>query len=827
MATSIFELVGRISIDGMNKMEKAIAGIDAKLKAAENGFKSFGEKAEAAGEKLAGFGEGVSKYLGLPIAGIGTAAAGVAIQWDSAAAQMANSLGLTTEQAEGFTETAKRIWSEGFGSTEEVIDAISQVGVNLSNLPAEDLERITTLTIAFNKSFGTDSAESTRTMNTLMANFGITAEEALDLMTYGMQNGANISGDLLDVLNEYGTQFANMGFSSEEFMDMLVRGSQAGIFSMDKLGDSVKESFLKISEGGDEQADWLKKMGLNTKQVMNDIAAGGDKSNAAFMSVMAGIAAIPNEADRTRAAIALLGTPIEDLGPQYATFFSETSEGLEGVEGGAQRTADNMEQTFGQRFQSTLNKTMLALEPLGNILLDLAEEYLPKIEAKVEQLSNWFGSLSAENRKWIVILGLAAVAAGPLLVVFGNLIRVFGFFGKGMGNLIGLFVKNEKGVSKAGNVFRGFGNIVRSTGNVLKSIGTGAVNVFKGSLNLLTTVFTKVGAAARLLGSGALTVLRGAFSFITSAGRTLISVGIRIASFLGNVIPMAARVLGTALRFLALTPMGLIITAVTAAIAIGIALYKNWDTVKVYLTAAWTVIKNAFQTGTRAAISFVTNLYSGAVAKFNSLRSTASTVFNNIKTAITSRIREAVSTGLSFVSNLVSGAREKFNTVFSTAKSIFGKVKSAITKPIEEAKTTVSGIIDNIIGFFDNLKGKFKFPKIDIPIPKISLTTATKNVLGKDITYPTGFDVDWYDQGGIFNKPSIIGVGERRPEFVGALDDLRQIVREEAGSGTGSISVEIPVILDGREIARVTAPHLERERQFIERQDARNRGRRL
>ena len=827
MATSIFELVGRISIDGVNKMEKAIAGIDAKLKKAESGFKSFGEKADKAGEKLAGFGEGVSKFLGLPIAAVGGAAAGVAMQWDSAAAQMANSLGLTTEQAEGFTETAKKIWSEGFGSTEEVIDAISQVGVNLSNLPAEDLERITTLTIAFNKSFGTDSAESTRTMNTLMANFGITAEEALDLMTYGMQNGANISGDLLDVLNEYGTQFANMGFSSEEFMDMLVRGSQAGIFSMDKLGDSVKESFLKISEGGDDQEKWLKKMGLNTKQVMNDIAAGGDKSNAAFMSVMAGIAAIPNEADRTRAAIALLGTPIEDLGPQYATFFSETSEGLEGVEGGAQRTADNMEQTFGQRLQATLNKAALALEPLGNILLDLAEEYLPKIEKKVEQLSNWFGSLSEQQRKWIVILGLAAVAAGPLLVVFGNLIRVFGFFSKGMGNFIGLFVRNADGVSKAGNAFRMFGNVIRGTGNVIKSIGTGAVNVFKGSLNLLTTVFTKVGSAARLLGSGAMTVLRGAFSFVTSAGRTLISVGLRIASFLGNVIPMAARVLGTALRFLALTPMGLVITAVTAAIAIGIALYKNWDTVKVYLMAAWTVIKNAFQTGTRAAISFVTNLYSGAVAKFNSLRSTVSTVFTNIKTAITSKVREAVTTGLSFVSNLVSGAREKFNTVFSTAKSIFGKVKDAITKPIEEAKTTVSGIIDSIIGFFDNLKGKFKFPKIDIPIPKIELETATKTVLGKDITYPTGFGVEWYDKGGIFNSPSIIGVGEKRPEFVGALDDLRQIVREEAGSRTGSISVEIPVILDGREIARVTAPHLERERQFIERQDARNRGRRL
>ena len=41
--------------------------------------------------------------------------------------------------------------------------------------------------------------------------------------------------------------------------------------------------------------------------------------------------------------------------------------------------------------------------------------------------------------------------------------------------------------------------------------------------------------------------------------------------------------------------------------------------------------------------------------------------------------------------------------------------------------------------------------------------------------------MSWYDKGGIFDSPTVIGVGEKRPEFVGALDDLRDIVREESG----------------------------------------------
>ena len=49
--------------------------------------------------------------------------------------------------------------------------------------------------------------------------------------------------------------------------------------------------------------------------------------------------------------------------------------------------------------------------------------------------------------------------------------------------------------------------------------------------------------------------------------------------------------------------------------------------------------------------------------------------------------------------------------------------------------------------------------------------------------------VRWYDKGGIFSNPTVIGVGEKRPEFVGALDDLREIVREETNTANVTINV--------------------------------------
>ena len=108
----------------------------------------------------------------------------------------------------------------------------------------------------------------------------------------------------------------------------------------------------------------------------------------------------------------------------------------------------------------------------------------------------------------------------------------------------------------------------------------------------------------------------------------------------------------------------------------------------------------------------------------------------------------------------------------------WNKVKESITKPIEKAKETVKGILDKIKGFFPisigNIMSHIKLPHFK---------WHTKDVLGK-IKIPVFDGIDWYDKGGIFNDPAVIGVGEKRPEFVGALDDLRKIVREESRGRT-------------------------------------------
>ena len=91
---------------------------------------------------------------------------------------------------------------------------------------------------------------------------------------------------------------------------------------------------------------------------------------------------------------------------------------------------------------------------------------------------------------------------------------------------------------------------------------------------------------------------------------------------------------------------------------------------------------------------------------------------------------------------------------------------------MEAAKDTISKIVEKIKGFFSKMK--LSIPKISLPkMPKFALSWSTKTVFGKEIKYPSGIDVSWHKDGGIFTSPTLLhGVGEAGAEAVLPLDML-------------------------------------------------------
>lgn len=196
-----------------------------------------------------------------------------------------------------------------------------------TGLTGDALEEATDAALVLNNVLGYEVSESSRTAGALMKNFGVSAQEAYNLIAIGAQNGADKNGDLLDVLNEYSAQYSALGLSAEEFVSSLVDGAEAGVFSVDKVGDAVKEFNIRAKDGSDTTAEAFELLGMNADVMSEKFAAGGDTARTAFFEVVNALESMDDPMAKNAAAVGLFGTQYEDL---EATVLPV----LAGIEGG-------------------------------------------------------------------------------------------------------------------------------------------------------------------------------------------------------------------------------------------------------------------------------------------------------------------------------------------------------------------------------------------------------------------------------------------------------------------------------------------------------------
>ena len=160
--------------------------------------------------------------------------------------------------------------------------------------------------------------------------------------------------------------------------------------------------------------------------------------------------------------------------------------------------------------------------------------------------------------------------------------------------------------------------------------------------------------------------------------------------------------------------------------------------------------------------------------------------------------------------NILSGlARGLGGGALGLIRSAMARIKSALEEPIQNAKDTINGVIEGIKGFFPLSIGNI-FSNFNLPHIHVSGGSPPFGIAGKG-SLPS-FSVDWYEkameQPYMFNRPSLIGVGEAGDEMVYGRRALMEDIRQASG---GARNVTVNVTVNGADSPEDWANRLVRE----------------
>ena len=388
--------------------------------------------------------------------------------------------GASDAQMGKYKQVMEDVYNNNYGdSMRDVSDAMATVIQVMGEMDDSSLRRTTENAMALDDVFDMDVKESIRAANTLMDQFGISSDEAFNLIVQGAQNGLNQNDDLLDTINEYSVQFKTAGYDADDMFNMLANGAGTGTWSIDKLGDAVKEYNIRWKDGTAQTA--LERLGFNADDMAAKMETGGQTSGQAMQQVIAALMGVEDEQERYKLGQELMGTMWEDLGEKTVTSLmntngeiSKTTDAMNNVKTTAYDDIASDVSTLGRTLQSDLIAPVVNVATPGiKNFLGFIQNNLPIIEPLLVGLAATIGT---------VAVAVAGIKIAGLIQSFGSLASVLAVIGGPVTLVIAVVAGLAAGLAVAYNKSETFRNVVNGAFNAVKSVVTGAVNGIVGGI---------------------------------------------------------------------------------------------------------------------------------------------------------------------------------------------------------------------------------------------------------------------------------------------------------------------------------------------------------
>lgn len=496
-----------------------------------------------------------------------------------------------------------------------------------------------------------DAIQFTSTVAKLMKTNGRN-DSAISSMMEGFNKSFQkgiVDTETLNKMLEQAPETANvlaksLGVSKSQLLDMASKGTmsvqQLKDAFMDASGEidaAFQNSNMSISDGlkniRNNWGLWLTQMN-STLGVTNAIARAMVKFSDTAMRVM----------NRVRNAVVWLGDKLG--GTDKVLKLIAISAGALFIAFNFDKIVKGVQAVFtGLR---NVNKQALLMAAAFIIVALLVEDFINFMQGNNSLLGSLLEKAGVDVDKF----------RANIIKIWGNIKTILTAVWQGIKNVAIPIFQTIWGVIKT--VFEAIGKIIDKIAPQFANLADQLANG-----NIDTDKWVKVGEAIAKI----IAVIVG----VVAAVKTVIAVVRTVTS--------VAKGVSAVISFVS-SPVGLVILAIMALIAVGILLYKNWDKIKAFAIRIWTAIKDFFVNIFTSIGNFFTSIWEGISTFFSS-------VWNGIKETVSgavSAVWEVISTVFSTIWEFISGVATNIWTSITTA---FTNILSGITGTIGNIKDSI------------------------------------------------------------------------------------------------------------------------------------------